>query len=105
MSRRRNRATFEIGLERSDEGSRVMNWRKLAAVLAGTVLLSCGHAAFAQEDQQGPASYEKALKGKKVVLIPLAMGFDLAQGWAHYIKKEVEGFGGTFDTRDPNWST
>jgi len=82
-----------------------MNWRKLATVLAGTVLLNCGHAALAQEDQQGPASYEKALKGKKVVLIPLAMGFDLAQGWAHYIKKEVEGFGGTFDTRDPNWST
>jgi ribose transport system substrate-binding protein len=32
------------------------------------------------------------------------MGFDLAQGWAHFLKKEVDGFGGTFETRDPNWS-
>ncbi|TIV87436.1 MAG: sugar ABC transporter substrate-binding protein, partial [Mesorhizobium sp.] len=36
-------------------------------------------------------------------LVPLAMGFDLAQGWAHYLKKEVEAWGGTFETRDPNW--
>jgi ribose transport system substrate-binding protein len=37
-------------------------------------------------------------------MVPMAMGFDLAQGWAAYIKKEVEGFGGVFETRDPNWS-
>ena len=34
----------------------------------------------------------------------MAMGFDLAQGWAAILKREVEGFGGTFETRDPNWS-
>ncbi|MFL5259745.1 MAG: sugar ABC transporter substrate-binding protein [Hyphomicrobiales bacterium] len=74
--------------------------------LAGTaaLLLFGGVAAVAQEDQRGPAAYEQALKGKRVVMIPMAMGFDLAQGWAHYIKKEVEGFGGIFETRDPNWS-
>ena len=37
--------------------------------------------AMAQEDP-GPAAYESALKGKRVVLVPMAMGFDLAQGWA-----------------------
>ena len=51
----------------------------------------------------GAAPYEQALKGKKVVLIPMAMGFDLAQGWAAYLKHEVEAWGGTFETRDPNW--
>ncbi|MDB5522382.1 MAG: sugar transporter substrate-binding protein [Rhizobium sp.] len=60
-------------------------------------------APMAQEDP-GPAAYAQALKGKRVMLIPMAMGFDLAQGWAHYIKREVETFGGVFETRDPNWS-
>ena len=57
----------------------------------------------AQEDP-GPGAYSQALKGKRVMLVPMAMGFDLAQGWANYIQKEVEAFGGTFETRDPNWS-
>ncbi|HVI88876.1 MAG TPA: hypothetical protein VM659_11255, partial [Dongiaceae bacterium] len=75
------------------------------AVVAGLATLALGStAAMAQEDP-GPAAYAQALKGKRVVLIPLAMGFDLAQGWAYYLKKEVEGFGGVFETRDPNWVT
>jgi ribose transport system substrate-binding protein len=36
--------------------------------------------------------------------VPMAMGFDLAQGWAAYLKREVESWGGAFETRDPNWS-
>src|SRR4051794_4506789 len=83
-----------------------MDMKTWTRTLAGTaaLLLFGGVTAVAQEDQQGPAAYEQALKGKRVVMIPMAMGFDLAQGWAHYIKKEVEGFGGIFETRDPNWS-
>ncbi|WP_421693086.1 sugar ABC transporter substrate-binding protein [Aestuariivirga sp.] len=57
------------------------------------------------DDDPGPAAYEAALKGKRVALVPLAMGFDLAQGWSAILKREVEAFGGTFETRDPNWST
>ena len=68
----------------------------LAAVAFGSV-------AVAQEDP-GPAAYAAALKDKRVILVPMAMGFDLAQGWAAYLKKEVEAFGGVFETRDPNWS-
>ena len=44
------------------------------------------------------------MTGKRVILVPMAMGFDLAQGWAAYLKREVEGWGGVFETRDPNWS-
>jgi len=51
-----------------------------------------------------PAMYEKAMKGKRIIMIPMAMGFDLAQGWAGYLKREIPKFGGTFETRDPNWS-
>ena len=81
-----------------------MNILKL--FLAGATALSLSllaSGAQAQEDP-GPAAYAKALNGKRVMLVPMAMGFDLAQGWAHYIKKEVENFGGVFETRDPNWA-
>jgi ribose transport system substrate-binding protein len=80
-------------------------WKDWLAIAGGTVMLTLGGiSAVAQEDQQGPAAYDKALRGKRVVMIPMAMGFDLAQGWAHFIKKEVNAFGGVFETRDPNWS-
>ena len=52
----------------------------------------------------GPMAYQKALTGKRIVLVPMAMGFDLAQGWTAILKKEVEAFGGIFETRDPNWN-
>jgi ribose transport system substrate-binding protein len=74
----------------------------VALTLLGTVAVNS--AANAQEDP-GPAAYQKALQGKRVVLVPMAMGFDLAQGWSAYLKREVEGWGGTFETRDPNWDT
>jgi len=84
-----------------------MNLRKTLASLAAAALLATAawsNVAKAQEDP-GPGAYEAAMKGKRVVLIPMAMGFDLAQGWAAYLKREVEGWGGVFETRDPNWST
>jgi ribose transport system substrate-binding protein len=79
-----------------------MSWRKILG--AATAVLLLGVSGLARADDEGPAAYSQALKGKRVVLIPMAMGFDLAQGWSHYIKKEVEGFGGVFETRDPNWN-
>ena len=76
---------------------------KLLAAAAAMSIPFLAVQARAQEDP-GPAAYAEAMKGKRVMLIPMAMGFDLAQGWASYIKKEVDAFGGTFETRDPNWS-
>jgi ribose transport system substrate-binding protein len=73
------------------------------ASLAMLATLAVNHAAKAQEDP-GPAAYSAALKGKRVVLVPMAV-FDLSQGWAAYLKREVEGWGGTFEMRDPNWDT
>jgi len=84
-----------------------MKWKSLFVAVAAlaTLAISAGQPAQAQSgDDPGPAAYEQALKGKRVVLVPMAM-FDLAQGWAAYLKREVEGWGGTFDMRDPNWDT
>jgi len=81
-----------------------MKWRTLCAAAAGTALLAAAGTAMADDDP-GPAAYSQALSGKRVALVPMAMGFDLAQGWAAYLKREVESWGGAFETRDPNWST
>jgi ribose transport system substrate-binding protein len=82
-----------------------MKYLNLLMAAAATLSISLFATAPQAQEDPGPAAYAQALKGKRVMLIPLAMGFDLAQGWAHYIKKEVDAFGGTFETRDPNWST
>ncbi len=78
----------------------------IKTLLAAAALAAAAFAALpasAQEDP-APAAYAEALAGKRVLLVPMAMGFDLAQGWAAILKHEVEAFGGVFETRDPNWS-
>jgi len=81
-----------------------MKYVKMLAAAAAVLSISIFSTPSQAQEDPGPAAYSQALNGKRVMLIPMAMGFDLAQGWAHYIKKEVESFGGTFETRDPNWS-
>lgn len=49
--------------------------------------------------------YYNGLKGKKVVFVPLAMGFDLTEGWAAIMRKQAADLGYSFEIRDPNWST
>lgn len=82
-------------------------WKRglLAALSASVVLAVSGFAVTAQETTNaGPAVFKSALEGKRVVLVPMTMGFDLAQGWNHFIGEEVKAFGGIWETRDPNWS-
>lgn len=77
------------------------------ALLAGACTLAGAVAAPAQEaasTNPGPEAYRSALEGKRVVMVPMTMGFDLAQGWNHFIGEEVKQFGGIWETRDPNWS-
>ena len=79
----------------------------LAAVtlLAG---LCVGQAAWAQGkgiDEPSRDPYRKTLSGKTVAYVPVAIGFDLAQGWADGLKEELEPLGVKIDVRDPNWST
>lgn len=47
----------------------------------------------------------KALKGKKVVFVPMSTSFDLPAGWAAVMTREAKRVGYTLDIRDANWST
>jgi ribose transport system substrate-binding protein len=84
--------------------------RLKAGLAAATLLagLSVGPAAFAQGkgiDEPFRAGYKTTLAGKTVAYVPVAMGFDLAQGWLEGLKKELEPLGVKILPRDPNWST
>ncbi|WP_137155883.1 sugar ABC transporter substrate-binding protein [Rhizobium sp. FKL33] len=77
----------------------------LSILLAGAAIaFAISTAPVKAADDPSPAIYAEAMKGKRVMLVPMAMGFDLAQGWAAILKREVDAFGGVFETRDPNWS-
>ena len=76
-----------------------------AALAAG---LSASLSAFAEGkgiDEPFREGYRKALAGKTVAYVPVALGFDLAQGWLEGLKKELEPLGVKIVVRDPNWNT
>lgn len=86
--------------------------RNTGAALFGAALgagmLAAAQPAAAQGkglDEPFRAGYYADLKGKVVAYVPVAMSFDLAQGWLAGIKKELEPLGVKIETRDPNWST
>ena len=80
---------------------RVLAWTALAAALFGSALPV--RAQGLEEPFREP--YLKALQGKVVAYLPVAMSFDLAQGWLAGIKCELEPLGVKIVVRDPNWST
>lgn len=78
---------------------------KAAALIA---LLGTSQAAFAKGkglDEPFRDDYRKTMAGKVVGYVPVALGFDLAQGWLEGLKKELEPLGIKIVVRDPNWST
>ena len=84
----------------------LQRWLLAAGALAATLAVTEG--AYAQGkglDEPFRAGYAKALQGKTVGYIPVAMGFDLAQGWLAGLKKELEPAGVKIVVRDPNWNT
>jgi simple sugar transport system substrate-binding protein/ribose transport system substrate-binding protein len=78
-----------------------------AAGIALALAATAPHA-FAQGkglDEPFRDGYKKMLAGKTVGYIPVAMGFDLAQGWYEGLKKSLEPSGIKVVARDPNWNT
>jgi len=74
-------------------------------IMAMTLALLSG-SAFAQGiDDPTRAPYYESFKGKRVAYVPVAMGFDLTEGWAAGLKEALEPLGVKFEIRDPNWST
>jgi simple sugar transport system substrate-binding protein/ribose transport system substrate-binding protein len=77
-----------------------------AIVLVTGIAVSLAYLAQAKGiDEPFRAGYKQALAGKTVAYVPVAMGFDLAQGWLEGLKKELEPIGVKIVTRDPNWNT
>ncbi len=79
-----------------------------ASALGLTLGLAAATSSFAQGkglDEPFRESYNKALAGKTVGYIPVAMGFDLTQGWYDGLKKDLEPSGIKVVVRDPNWNT
>lgn len=80
----------------------------LAATVLALAPLAGGSAAIAQDkglDNAHRAPYYDSLAGKRVVFLPIAMGFDLTEGWAAIMRKQAEKLGYSFEIRDPAWST
>jgi ribose transport system substrate-binding protein len=82
----------------------------LRAALAGLGLLSLHGAATPALAQRGldepfQAAFKEGLAGKVVAFVPVAMNFDLAQGWYAGLKHQLEPLGVKVEVRDPNWST
>jgi len=50
-------------------------------------------------------TFHKTLEGKKVVFLPLSMGFDLTEGWAAVMRQQAKRLNYSFEIRDPAWST
>jgi len=79
-----------------------------ATLVAAGLSVAAASAAFAQGkglDEPFRAGYKQALAGKTVGFIPVAMGFDLAEGWAAGLKSQLEPSGIKVVVRDPNWNT
>ncbi|MDS1136130.1 sugar ABC transporter substrate-binding protein [Nitratireductor indicus] len=78
----------------------------LKAAFAALVMIGAAGYGHAEQFDDGlaPAYYE-AMKGKKVVFLPLAMSFDLPQVWAKGMETQAARLGYDFSVRDPNWSS
>ena len=80
-------------------------WVILALIISfviGPAMLQTAMAAGV--DDPARLDYYKALKGKKIVFVPCAMGFDLTEGWAGTMRRLATDVGMDFSIRDPNWN-
>ena len=81
----------------------------LKTAALATAMLAAGLTWVSAQDKglENPRStaFHTALKDKKVVFVPLSMGFDLTEGWAAQMRKQADRLGYNFEIRDPAWST
>lgn len=83
--------------------SRMTAW----LAVAGMVLFGAAVAQAQDHGLENPRStaFHKSLEGKKVVFLPLSMGFDLTEGWAAVMRQQAKRLNYSFEIRDPAWST
>src|SRR5882762_9796898 len=56
-------------------------------------------------DEPFQGAFKESLAGKTVAYVPVAMNFDLTEGWFAGVKKELEPYGVKVIIRDANWNT
>jgi ribose transport system substrate-binding protein len=86
--------------------SKTTSWSgRIACAL--TLMCAAASPAFAQKglDEPFQAPFKKSLEGKTVAYVPVAMNFDLTEGWFAVLKKQLEPYGMKVVVRDANWST
>src|SRR6476469_2155358 len=54
-------------------------------------------------DEPFQGAFKQALAGKTVAYVPVAMNFDLTEGWFAGLKNELEPYGVTVTGREPIW--
>ncbi len=75
----------------------------LTGLLACLAISAVARAEGIEDPSRVP--YYETFKGKKVAFVPVAMGFDLTEGWAALMRAQAARLGYGFDVRDPNFST
>lgn len=67
-------------------------------------LLGIASAGMAQSFDDGMSDrFQKALKGKRVVYVPISMGMDIAAGFGAALKRIADENGFQVQVKDPNW--
>ena len=81
--------------------------RTAKVIAAALGLAAIAAPALAQQglDEPFQKPFKESLAGKTVAYVPVAMNFDLTEGWYAGMKKELEPYGVKFEIRDPNWNT
>ena len=72
-------------------------------IAAGMVVCGSLAASIPLQAQDATDPAYSALKGKKIVYIPIAMNYSLTQAWYAGMKREADRFGYEIVVRDPNW--
>ena len=85
--------------------SKIAKW--LGGVACAAALCAVASPSFAQKGTRRalPGPFKKALAGKTVAYIPVAMNFDLTEGWFAVLKHQLEPWGMKVVVRDANWNT
>jgi len=85
----------------------ISKWMCAGLVAAGVATAAASIAFAAEQGLNEPfqAQFRKDLVGKTVAFVPVAMNFDLTEGWWAGLKKELKPYGVKFELRDPNWNT
>ena len=81
-----------------------MKFGKLGAVALSIGLAFSGLARAEPFDDGMSTNFYAALKGKKVIYVPISMGMDIAAGFGAGLQRMADDRGFTVEVRDPNWN-